>query len=255
MAVERVVAVVQARMGSTRLPGKVLTDIAGRTMLDRVLTRLERSVRVDEVVVATSTLAPDDAIVAAGAELGFRVVRGDALDVLSRYAVAARASEADVVVRVTSDCPFIDPDVVSSVVGALVDAPEPVDYAANTLEPRSYPRGLDCEVMTVAALLEADRLDDDPGTREHVTPFIRDSGRYRLVAVAHPVDLSAIRWTVDTDEDLELARQMAAHFGGRDDVPWLELLRAWQERPAWQALNAQVEQKPVVRTRPLPPPG
>ena len=246
----RVVAVVQARTGSTRLPGKVLLDIAGVPMLDRVIRRLARSERLDAVVVATSTLPGDDAIVARCEVLRVPVVRGDALDVLSRYALAAREAEADVVVRVTSDCPFIDPVVVSTVVAALVDADPPADYASNTLAPRTFPRGLDVEAFTAAALYEADRDDDDPGTREHVTPFIQDTDRFRVVPVTWPEDLSSLRWTVDTDDDLEAARRLAQAFDGNLDTGWLDLLDAWQAHPEWQALNAHVEQKKVERDRP-----
>lgn len=244
---ERVVAVVQARMGSTRLPGKVLTAIAGRTMLDRVVTRLGRSAAVEEVIVATSTLVQDDPIVAHCNTLGVRVERGDPLDVLARFARVARAVDADVVVRITADCPFIDPFLVSAVVTALVDADPAADYAANVLDPRTYPRGLDAEAMTVAALLEADRLDDDPASREHVTPFIRDSGRYRLAGTRHQEDLSAIRWTVDTSEDLRLACTMAEHFDGSDETPWTDLLAAWLSHPSWHQINATVAQKRVAR--------
>ena len=242
-----VIGCVQARMGSTRLPGKALVDIAGLTMLHRVTSRLGRALGVDEVVIATSTHPDDDAIVRHGADLGLRVFRGGEMDVLGRYALVTRATGADLVVRVTSDCPFLDPVLASTVVAAVTDG---VDYAANNLEPRTFPRGLDVEVMTAAALLEADRLDVDPGTREHVTPFIRDSGRYHLAAVSHDPDLSTIRWTVDTVEDLELARTMADHFDGRNDMSWEELLGAWNSHPSWWVLNDRVEQKPVIRTMP-----
>lgn len=242
---ERVVAIVQARMGSTRLPGKVLALIAGRTMLDRVVTRVGRSVAVDDVIVATSTLAQDDAIVEHCQTLGVRVERGDPLDVLTRYAHVVRNTEADVVVRITGDCPFIDPSLVSIVVASLLET-DGADYAANVLEPRTFPRGLDVEAMTASALLEADALDGDPGRREHVTPFIRDSGRYRLVGTRHHQDLSFVRWTVDTSDDLELACVMAEHFGGSDDTTWTDLLSAWMSHPSWQPINAHVEQKKVI---------
>lgn len=241
------VVVVQARMGSTRLPGKVLADIAGRTMLDRVVTRLCRTPGIDEVVVATSDLPQDVRIVEHGDQLGVRVVCGDPLDVLSRYALAARATAAGVVVRATADCPFIDPELTATVIDALTNANGAVDYASNAIEPRTYPRGLDVEVMTATALLEADELDRDLGSREHVTPFIRDSGRYRLAAVVNDQDLSAMRWTVDTLEDLELARLMATHVDGADDVSWRDLVAAWRTHPEWAAVNAHIEQKKVPR--------
>ena len=238
---------VQARMGSTRLPGKVLAEISGRPMLQWVVTRVRRSSLVDEVVVATTTLAQDDVLIDLGEAMEVRVVRGKSLDVLSRYVLAARETDADVVVRVTSDCPFIDPDLTTTVVSTLVGADRPIAYVSNTLPPRSFPRGLDVEAVTRSALLEGDRLDADPGTREHVTPFIRESGRFGVGAVANEEDFSAIRWTVDTEADLDVVRRMAEHFEGRDTMTWHELLGAWRAHPAWHALNADVEQKPVRR--------
>ncbi len=235
-------------MGSTRLPGKVLADIAGRPMLEWVVTRVGRATAVDEVVVATTTLGQDDVLVERARDLGVRAVRGDADDVLSRYVAATRETEADIVVRVTSDCPFIDPDLTSRVVARLRDADPGVDYVSDALPPRTFPRGLDVEAVTIRALLEADRLDSDPGTREHVTPFIAESGRFRVAAVSNDEDLSDVRWTVDTEADLEVARRIAEHFGGRDTMSWRELLEVWRAHPDWQALNAEVRQKEIRRT-------
>lgn len=243
----RTVVILQARMGSTRLPGKVLTEIGGRTMLDRAVTRLRRTRNADEVVVATSVLAADDAIEEHGAELGVRVVRGDALDVLARYVDAARATDADIVVRATSDCPFVDPSLTAAVIDALTADPGPVDYASNAMTPRTFPRGLDVEALTAAALFDADANDRDPGSREHVTPYVRESGRFRVRPLVNDEDLSELRWTVDTAEDLAVARAMAAAFDNRDDVPWTGLLRAWRAHPEWGAMNAHVEQKEVEK--------
>jgi spore coat polysaccharide biosynthesis protein SpsF (cytidylyltransferase family) len=232
-------------MGSTRLPGKVLADIAGRSMLEWVLTRVARAAGVNEVVVATTTLTEDNVVQESGDQLGVRVVRADPFDVLGRYVVAAREAEADVVVRVTADCPFIDPELITSVVERVLGAGPPIDYVSNTIEPRTFPRGLDVEAMTRRALLEADRLDSDPESREHVTPFIRESGRFLIASVTNDEDVSAVRWTVDTAADLELVRRMADAFGGRDTVTWRELLQAWRAHPDWWALNAHVAQRQV----------
>jgi len=223
-----------------------MSQIVGHSMLDRVVSRLHRAERLHDVVVATSMRPEDDVIAEHAVALGAHVVRGDPLDVLARYSLAARESSAEVLVRVTSDCPFIDPGIVDQVVGLVLDSTQPIDYTSNTLEPRTFPRGLDVEAMTAEALFEADRLDDDAGTREHVTPFIRESGRYKCLGLTNGEDLSGIRWTVDTAEDLELARQMAAHFDGSVETTWLELLEAWRLRPEWHALNAHVEQKKVT---------
>jgi spore coat polysaccharide biosynthesis protein SpsF len=159
-----IVAVIQARMGSTRLPGKVLRDIGGKTMLARVVRRMQCAASLSQVVVATTTSPADKAIVAECERLGIPAFRGDEQDVLDRYYQAAQAHRADVVVRVTSDCPLIDPGVVDEVVRAFLDA-EP-DYASNTLE-RTYPRGLDTEVMTMAALARAWREAQEPYQHAH----------------------------------------------------------------------------------------
>ncbi|MEI7592997.1 MAG: glycosyltransferase family protein [Actinomycetes bacterium] len=243
----RVVAIVQARTGSTRLPRKVLTDICGISMLERIVIRLRRSLAVDEVVVATTTLTQDDEIAEACKQLGVEVIRGSSDDVLGRYALAAGQSHADIVVRITADCPFIDPELVSEVVQTMIDGAGSIDYVSNSIDPRSYPRGLDVEAFSIAALRETDRDDTNARTREHVTPFMRESGRFRVASVRTSEDLSAIRWTVDTAEDLEAIRLLAQACDGRTDIGWHELLELWRANPQWQQLNAHIEQKEIER--------
>lgn len=240
----RVVVIVQARTGSTRLPRKVLTDIAGAPMLARVLARAARAERVDEVCVATTTGAADDAVAALASELGHRVFRGSEDDVLGRYAHAMRGlalDPHDVVVRVTADCPLLDPAVVDDVVAALLTGG--FDYASNTLEPRKTPRGLDVEAMMVSALFDADERDRDPASREHVTPFLyRHEERYRLGRVDPDVDRAELRLTVDTPEDLELVRRI---YEAADGEPGsiAAIASLLEAHPEWRALNAHVEQK------------
>lgn len=253
----KVVCVVQARMGSTRLPGKVLQDIAGATMLSRVLARTSVARTVDQVHVATSVLPEDNPIELAAREAGFSVTRGSPTDLLDRYLASALDTGADILVRVTSDCPLIDPDLIDLVVTTrrAVGA----DLAANNLDPRSFPRGLDAESFTTTALERANKMDPDPGTREHVTPFIRDSGLFNVAHVRHTHDLSHVRWTVDTREDLAAVRALCHYFDGEVFTPWLDLLAAWQANPEWASLNGHIKQKPVVRTRqssgPVQPPA
>ncbi len=176
----RTVAIIQARVGSTRLPGKVMKPLLGDPMLSIVVRRVARARTVDEVVVATTTLPEDDAIAALAASEGWALERGSETDLLERYLEAARAHEADVVVRITSDCPIIDPEVIDRTVAAFRDGD--VDYASNTLEPRTYPRGLDVEVVSAGALELAGREDRDPAWREHATPYIyRHPESYRLL--------------------------------------------------------------------------
>jgi spore coat polysaccharide biosynthesis protein SpsF len=237
------VAIIQARMGSTRLPGKVLLPLLGAPMLTRVVRRASRASRLDATIVATTTASSDDTIVELAEREGWPVDRGSETDLLDRYAQVARAHGATTIVRITSDCPLIDPDLIDDVVAALDDGD--VDYASNSLEPRTYPRGLDVEAMTMTALEAAWREDHDPRSREHATPYIyRHPERFRLRHVTSPVDLSAHRWTVDTPEDYELIRRIYEHFG-RDDFSWRDALTEIEARPAWSELNRHVSQKPL----------
>jgi spore coat polysaccharide biosynthesis protein SpsF len=238
----KVVALIQARMGSTRLPGKVLMDLAGQPMLARVVERARRASRVDEVVVATSTLPGDDAIEALCRARGWACFRGSEGDVLDRYYHAARAHEADVVVRVTADCPLLDPELVDDVVAALLADPGH-QYASNVHPRRTYPRGLDCEAMRAGALARAWREASAPVEREHVTPYLWHQPELFLPAsAAGHEDHSSERWTVDTPEDLELVRRLYGALG-EERLGWTAALEALEGNPAWRGLNAAGEQK------------
>jgi spore coat polysaccharide biosynthesis protein SpsF len=241
--VTRTVAIIQARTGSTRLPGKVLRPLLGEPLLAQVVRRVGRATSLDATVVATTAAPADDAIADLGAGEGWLVERGSEMDLLDRYLGAARAHAADRVVRITSDCPLIDPELIDQVVAAL--AADGSDYASNTLEPRTLPRGLDVEAMTMAALEEAGREDHDPASREHATPFLyRHPERFRLTRVSSPVDLSAHRWTVDTAEDYELVSRIYDALG-RNDFSWHDALAVVEAHPDWGALNRHIEQKIV----------
>jgi spore coat polysaccharide biosynthesis protein SpsF len=237
----RVVGIVQARMSSTRLPGKVLMPLAGEPMLARCIARLHRAATLDDVVVATTTGAEDDPIVDLCRARGWPWFRGQRDDVLDRYHGAAAASNADVVVRVTSDCPLIEPPVVDRVVRALGDA----DLASNVIPGHSWPRGLDAEAVRRDALERAWREDGDPATREHVTLYIkRHPELFRLVGVSHDEDLSGMRWTVDTPDDYAFASRVYAHFG-HDAFAFGEVLELVRSHPEIAALNRHVAQKPL----------
>jgi len=241
--VARTVAIVQARMGSTRLPGKVMLPLLGEPVLTRVMRRAARARTLDEVVVATTTLAEDDAIVALAAAEGWPVVRGSETDLLDRYLVAARAHDAEVVVRITSDCPLIDPDVIDATVRAFRAAD--VDYASNTLEPPTYPRGLDVEVVARAALERGGREDADPSWREHATPYLyRHPELFRLLRVPADDHHADVRWTLDTPEDYQLIGRIYEAFG-RDDFSWREALAVVDANPPWASINSGVTQKAV----------
>ena len=238
-----VAAIIQARMGSTRLPGKVLLPLLGEPMLTRVVRRTARAARLDVVVVATTTDAADGPIVDLAHREAWPVERGSEHDLLDRYIQAARAHRADVIVRITSDCPMIDPALVDETIDAFVAAG--CDYASNTLEPRTYPRGLDVEVVARDALERAWREDTDPAWREHATPYLyRHPELFRLLRVPAPDDHSEQRWSVDTPDDFELIRRIYAAIG-RDDFGWREALATIDHHPDWFELNRDVVQKNV----------
>jgi spore coat polysaccharide biosynthesis protein SpsF len=238
--------VIQARLGSTRLPGKVLADVAGHPLLHHVVNRASAIEGIDELVVAIPDSSRDDDLAKEAARLGVRVVRGSEMDVLDRYVRAIEAVNADVVIRVTADCPLLSPTISSRVVEVFRTPTEHYDYASNTLE-RTYPRGLDTEVISADALRVAGREAQSEAEREHVTPFIwRRPSRFSLGSESATVDLSAERWTVDTEEDLEFVRAVYAQFGGQD-FDHLDVMDLLHRKPDLRALNAAVEQKEILR--------
>lgn len=245
---KRTVIIVQARMGSTRLPGKALLEVAGETLLGLLLKRLGRVTLADAVVVATTTAERDRPIVDLAGAMGVPSWRGSEEDVLARYHGAATAHRAEAVVRITADCPLMDPAVVDRVIGAFADPAGACDYASNTLE-RTYPRGLDCEVFSMGILDEAHRRATDPVEREHVTPYIyRRPERFRIVQVRNGTDLSRHRWTVDTPEDFELIRRiLETLLPAGTDFGMGDVLRLLAGHPDWEAINSGVEQKSVSR--------
>ena len=237
----RVVAIIQARTGSTRLPGKVLHDLGGASMLARVIRRTQRAEHLDDVVVATTSSDQDDPVVAECRRIGVPWFRGSEQDVLDRYFVAAEASRAELIVRVTSDCPLIDPGLIDRVVAAFLA--EKPDYASNFLE-RTYPRGLDNEVVTFDGLSRAWCEAVRPYQRVHVTPyFYENPALFRLLAVKHDRDLSACRWTVDTLDDMRFARTVYEHFDGDDQFNWRDVLRLLEAEPGLAEINRHVRQK------------
>ncbi|HSZ64353.1 MAG TPA: glycosyltransferase family protein [Terriglobales bacterium] len=237
----RVVAIIQARMSSTRLPGKVLKDLGGETVLARVVNRTRRAALVDEIVVATSVLPADDDIARECEALKVACFRGDELDVLDRYYRAAQEFAADVIVRITSDCPLIDPDLIDATVRSRFD--QKADYASNALV-RSYPRGLDVEAFTADALARAWSSATEKYQRIHVTPYLYETPKsLKVISTAGEIDHSQYRWTLDTPEDLELIRAIYKHFGNRDNMRWLDVLHLMETQPELAALNSHVRQK------------
>jgi spore coat polysaccharide biosynthesis protein SpsF len=265
----KVVAIIQARMSASRLPGKVLLDIDGEPMLTRVIERTQRSQCVDHVVVATSIDPSDDPIETLCKERHFPCFRGNLHDVLDRYYQAAIRHAADIVVRITADCPIIDPVVIDQTLMAFYDLgpsmisrrDEPPersaftgqkitpgwDFTANRLPPpwqRTFPIGLDTEVCTFTALEIAWRNADQPHQREHVMPYLYEGGQdFRVLILNHTPGYGEVRLTVDTPQDLELLRLIYSRFGGRDDFSWYEVLDLLENEPDLGHINVEIKHK------------
>jgi len=238
----RVVAIVQARTGSTRLPGKVLADVAGRPLLARVLERASRAATLDEVVVATSSQPGDRRVVALSEAEGFRCFAGSETDVLDRYRETARAVGADHVVRMTGDCPLIDPALVDRTVRRYLQGD--VDYAALAtgagaarLDGGRYPSGFDVECFSIEALEQAWRDAVDPSDREHVTPYLWRTGLFRTTRLRGERDLSHYRCSVDTPDDLQLVRVVVDELGV--DCAFEDVIALLDARPELAAGNGR----------------
>jgi spore coat polysaccharide biosynthesis protein SpsF len=240
----RIVAIVQARMGSTRLPGKVLLPAAGKPLIVHMLERVRRCRTLSETWLATSTSASDDTLEHAVSALGVPVHRGSENDVLSRFVEVVARSQADLIVRLTGDCPLHDPAIIDAVVGFALENANRFDYAGNALEP-TYPDGLDVEVFTRAALEAADREARTPLHREHVTPLIhRHHDSPRSSRVGHfrgPADFSHLRWTVDEPRDYNFVRRVFdSLYPGKPEFGWLDVIALLTRQPELLAENAGI---------------
>ena len=231
-------------MTSTRLPGKVMKNVLGKSLLAYQIERLRRIPSADQIVVATTTNSDDDVIEAHCQALDVKVFRGSEQDVLARYYGAAKASGADVVVRVTSDCPLIDPEVSERVIRRFLDAHEELGYVSNTLE-RTYPRGLDTEVFPFRLLELAHQKADKPYEREHVTPyFYGNPDRFNIIQVIDSIDRKEQRWTVDTPDDFEFVRRiLETVYPTHPRFTMYDVLDVLAIHPDWMAINAHVVQK------------
>jgi len=234
----RIVGIIQARMGSTRLPGKALADLAGAPFFARVVERMRACETLDALVLATTAEASDDPLAALAESLGLLVYRGSVDDVLDRFTQAARLAEADLIVRITADDPFKDPQVTDHAVRLWLQRPD-LDYVSNTIQP-TYPEGLDIEVFTREALERAWREARLPSEREHVTPYIwKHPDRFRLLNFAHERDLSHLRWTVDYPEDLAFARAVYERLYRPGQVFLMaDILRLLEAEPQLAQINA-----------------
>ena len=269
-------------MSSSRLPGKILTEIAGQPMLQRVFLRTSRAATVTDTIFATTTDPSDDPVAEYCDFSGIPFTRGNLYDVLDRYYQTASQAKADVVVRVTADCPVIDPDLIDDTVNAIwgrfEGMPDPfeglnrpllpdelifaADFVCNRLPPpfhRTYPIGLDVEVCTFDALQKAWKKSTETFHREHVMPYLYEGVNlspvsrqlslgvsprgFRIALLNHTTDFGDYRWTVDTPEDLEFMRQVYSRFDGRDDFSWKELLVLVHNEPQLMQINANIKHK------------
>lgn len=243
---KRVVIIVQARMGATRLPGKTLLEVMNRPLLAYQYERLKRCKTVDEVVIATSLNAGDQPIVNYCEKHSIPYFRGSETDVLDRYYQTACAFKADVIVRSTADCPFVEPEVVDAVVEYYLETEPAYGYVSNII-PRTFPRGLDVEVFPFKNLKEAALNAHTPAEREHVTPyFYEHTQQYKIGSVIRSPDISSYRWTLDTPEDYELiATVLKEVYPVNPKFNLDTLLQAFEEHPEWRKINAHIEQKPT----------
>jgi len=240
----KVVVIDQARMNSTRLPGKIMKTVMGKSLLEYQLERLGRVRSADEVVVATTVNEADHPIAELCEQLRVSFFRGSEEDVLSRYYHAARLYEADVVVRVTSDCPLIDPAVVDHIISTHLTNPDLYDFVSNTLV-RTYPRGMDVEVFPFRVLQEACLESVIQGEREEVSPFIHQRPeRYRLLNITYASDQSHNRWTVDTPADFDLiSRIIEELYPVNSSFSLEDILQLVSLMPELPMINSQVKHK------------
>jgi spore coat polysaccharide biosynthesis protein SpsF len=244
MTHRKVVIIVQARMASSRLPGKVLLDLGGRPVLDWVVRRASRARGADQTIVATSTAPEDDAVESFCEERGYFFSRGDMHDVLDRFMQAANKTKAEVIIRITGDCPLVDPGMISDNLNTFLTTLPPLDFAANRLPgDRTIPIGLDVEICTRQALETAWREATEPHQREHVMPFFYENpDRFRILHIKHSPSYGHLRWTLDTREDHLLLQKVVSSFDG-DDFSWNEVLELFREQPQLAEINAEVSHK------------
>ena len=220
--------IIQARTKSTRLPNKVLADIGGRSLIEFQIERLKRSKLVTEIIIATSDKKYDDPIETIGISLGLKVVRGDEEDVLSRFVLASKNALGKTLIRITADCPLIDPELLDQMLKIYISSKS--DYLTNTFPP-TYPDGLDIEIFSSKCLEEAHRESTSKYQREHVTPWIKENKNYLISNKENQEDFSSLRWTVDEPEDLEVMRNIIDNFNGQSDFSWEEVIELEKKKP------------------------
>lgn len=242
----KIVCIVQARVGSTRLPGKVLKEMCGKTVLEHDVIRLKLIKNIDEIVIATTELDRDNKIVEECKKMNVKYFRGSEQNVLARYYYAAKENNADIVVRVTSDCPLIDPEVSSKIVEFYLENMDKYDYVSNTID-RTYPRGLDIEVFSFKALEKAFKEAIIERDKEHVTPYIWDNpDKFKLCQYRNDIDYSYLRWTLDTEEDYLLISTVYKElYGTKDILGFNNIIELFKKKPNIRQINENIEQKTI----------
>lgn len=242
----KVVAIIQARMGSTRLPGKVLMEVLDKPLLEYQIERVKRSKLIDEVVIATTTKETETPIIDLCKRLGIFYYRGSENNVLKRYYEAATQYNADIIVRLTSDCPIIDPQIIDMVINSFIENREEIDYASNTLE-RTYPRGMDVEVFSYKALKYTYLNATSVAEQEHVTPYIyQNPNTFNLFSIINDLDESKHRWTVDTIEDFNLIKKIICYFNKHNTIFSInDVINLLNNNKEWSKINSNVIQKDI----------
>lgn len=237
-------AIIQARMGSTRLAGKVMKEIKGKTVLQHVIERVQQSKLVDEIVIATTLHERDNAIEKEALKCGVKVFRGSEDDVLSRYYYAAKENGIDIVIRITSDCPLIDPFVIDEIINSYLNGNHEIATNAGAdLSQRTYPRGLDTEVFSFKDLESAFNNAKETYQREHVTPYIYENSKNALF-YKNKVNYSKYRWTLDTEEDFELIYNIYDRlYTGTHNFYLKEIIELFNQEPELYQINEHIEQK------------
>ncbi|MGG3804442.1 cytidylyltransferase domain-containing protein [Metabacillus fastidiosus] len=240
----KIAAIIQGRMGSTRLPGKILKTINGKTLLEYQIERVKQAKTIEQIIVATTTRENDQLIVDLCRKIGVDYYRGSEEDVLSRYYEAAKNFNVQVIVRLTSDCPIIDPEVIDKVVNRYMNDQLSTDYVSNTLD-RTYPRGLDTEVFSLRALEKVHQEAFLQRDREHVTSyFYTNPDLFKLQSVKNKYNYENYRWTVDTEEDFELIQLILGKLYNPDKLFLLkDIINLLEIYPDWNNINAHIEQK------------
>lgn len=243
---KKVVAIIQARMGSTRLLGKVMLKLCGKTVLAHDIERIKQSSLIDEIVIATTILEDDDIIEKEALKNGVKVYRGSEKNVLSRYYEAAKENNADIIIRITSDCPLIDPVIINNMIEFyLKNEYEVVTNVGAGIEYRTYPRGLDVEIFSFENLNEAHAYAKEDYEKEHVTPYIYDNSK-KIYYFQNSINYSKYRWTVDTEEDFILIEEIYKElYKGKHDFYFEDILKLFYKKPELFEINKYVEQKRI----------